>query len=158
MTLATKNCFGSPSADRAILGDACSWALKASSISRLFPGFSDFTRGSLYQLISHVYQPVMLRELLSRNGRATIKEIARALLNEDRSQIEYYTEITKNMVGRVLTNRNVVKREGDEYLLLGYENLSPDQVQRLKAACEVKLSEYLTRRGDAIWDLAFPLP
>ena len=36
--------------------------------------------------MSHVYQPVMLRELLSRNGRATVGEIARALLNEDRSQ------------------------------------------------------------------------
>ena len=102
--------------------------------------------------MSHIYQPVMLRELLSRNGRATIAEIARALLNEDRSQIEYYSEITKNMVGRVLTNRNVVKRDAGEYLLLGYENLAPDQVQRLKAACEAKLSEYLARRGDAIWE------
>ena len=27
--------------------------------------------------MSHVYQPVMLRELLSRNGRATVAEIAR---------------------------------------------------------------------------------
>lgn len=60
--------------------------------------------------MSHVYQPVMLRELLCRNGRATIEEIARALLNEDRSQIEYYSEITKNMVGRVLTNRHVAHR------------------------------------------------
>jgi hypothetical protein len=33
--------------------------------------------------MSHVYQPVMLRELLNRNGRATVAEIARALLNED---------------------------------------------------------------------------
>jgi diadenosine tetraphosphate (Ap4A) HIT family hydrolase/5-methylcytosine-specific restriction endonuclease McrA len=102
--------------------------------------------------MSHVYQPVMLRELLNRNGRATVADIARALLNEDRSQIEYYSEITKNMVGRVLTNRNVVKRGGGEYMLVGYENLTPDQVQRLKAACETKLSEYLARRGDAIWE------
>jgi ATP adenylyltransferase len=50
--------------------------------------------------MSHVYQPVMLRELLSRNGRATVGEIARALLNEDRSQIEYYSEITKNKLAR----------------------------------------------------------
>lgn len=62
--------------------------------------------------MSHVYQPVMLRELLNRNGRATVAKIAGALLNEDRSQIEYYSEITKDMVGRVLTNRNVVKRDG----------------------------------------------
>ena len=55
------------------------------------------------------------------------------------------------MVGRVLTNRNVVKRDGGEYMLVGYENLAPDQVQRLKAASKAKLSEYLARRGDAIW-------
>ena len=64
--------------------------------------------------MSHIYQPVMLRELLNRNGRAAVAEIARALLSEDRSQLEYYSEITKNMVGRVLTNRNVVKRDGGE--------------------------------------------
>jgi hypothetical protein len=53
--------------------------------------------------MSHVYHPVMLCELLRRNGRATVEDIARALLNEDRSQIEYYSEITKNMVWRVPT-------------------------------------------------------
>jgi hypothetical protein len=42
---------------------------------------------------------IMLRELLSRNCRASISEVAPALLNEDRSQIEYYSEIAKNMVG-----------------------------------------------------------
>jgi hypothetical protein len=37
--------------------------------------------------MSHVYQPVMLRELLDRGGRASRKDIARALLNEDRKPI-----------------------------------------------------------------------
>jgi ATP adenylyltransferase len=36
--------------------------------------------------MSHVYQPVMLRELLRRKGAATVNDIARALLAEDRSQ------------------------------------------------------------------------
>ncbi|MBV8215831.1 MAG: HIT domain-containing protein [Verrucomicrobia bacterium] len=40
----------------------------------------------------------------------------------------------------------------DRYPQLGCENLGSDQVERLKAACEVKLSEYLARRGDVIWD------
>ena len=69
--------------------------------------------------MSHVYQPVMLRELLDRGGRATREDIARALLNEDRSQLDYYSEIARDMVGRVLTNRQVVKREGANYELLG---------------------------------------
>ena len=82
--------------------------------------------------MSHVYQPVMLRLLLGRNGRASIQDVARALLN-DRSQLEYYSEITRNMVGRVLANRAVVKREGGDYELLGHDRLTAEQVQELKA-------------------------
>ena len=88
--------------------------------------------------MSHVYQPVMLRLLLGRNGRASVQDVARALLNEDRSQLEYYSEITKNMVGRVLANRAVVKREGGDYELLGYDRLTAEQVQELKAICDRK--------------------
>jgi hypothetical protein len=102
--------------------------------------------------MSHVYQPVMLRLLLGRNGRASVQDVARALLNEDRSQLEYYSEITKNMVGRVLANRAVVKREGGDYELLGYDRLTAEQVQELKTICDRKLAEYIARRGEAIWE------
>jgi ATP adenylyltransferase len=79
--------------------------------------------------------------------------VARALLKEDRrSQLQYYSEITKNMVGRVLTNRAVVKRDGADYELLGYDKLTPDQVQQLRATCDRKLAEYVARRGNAIWE------
>ena len=102
--------------------------------------------------MSHVYQPVMLRLLLGRNGRASVQDVARALLKEDRSQLEYYSEITKNMVGPVLANRAVVKREGEDYELLGYDNLTAEQVQELNAICDRKLAEYIARRGEAIWE------
>src|SRR5262249_39809418 len=102
--------------------------------------------------MSHVYQPVMLRLLLDRGGRATREEIARALLSEDRSQLDYYSEITRNMVGRVLTKRQVVKHDGPNYELPGYEKLTPVQVQELKDACDRKLDEYINRRGDLIWE------
>src|SRR5262245_9617297 len=101
--------------------------------------------------MSHIYQPVLIRTLLDQNGRASIDDIAHALLKEDRSQLEYYSEITKNMVGRVLANRNVVVREGRDYELLGYSQLSRDQVQELKGVCDRKLADYIARRGDAIW-------
>jgi ATP adenylyltransferase len=38
--------------------------------------------------MSHVYQPVMIRTLLDAGGTASTEHIARALLPEDRSQIE----------------------------------------------------------------------
>jgi ATP adenylyltransferase len=101
--------------------------------------------------MSHVYQPVMLRELLTRGGRASREEIAQALLNEDRSQLEYYSEITRDMVGRVLTNRGITKRDASGYELPGYDSLTPEQVKQLTEICNRKLSEYVEKRGDAIW-------
>lgn len=82
----------------------------------------------------------------------TAETIARALLAEDRSQIEYYTAITRDMVGRVLRNRGVVERDGATYHLRGIEQLTPEQIAVLRAACERKLAEYVAKRGAMIWD------
>ena len=49
--------------------------------------------------MSHVYQPVMLRELLARSGRASRTDIARAFLAEDRALLVDYEEITRDMPG-----------------------------------------------------------
>ena len=66
--------------------------------------------------MSHIYQPVMLRELLKRRGKANTTTIAKALLSRDQSQIEYYEAITKNMVGKVLTkNRGITSTYCDRF-------------------------------------------
>jgi ATP adenylyltransferase len=103
--------------------------------------------------MSHIYQPVMLKALLaSDNGRASVTEIAKALLAEDRAQIEYYEYITKNMVGKVLTkNRGITGKDGDYYDLLGFEDLTEEERAELIWACELRLQEYLEKRGDAPW-------
>jgi ATP adenylyltransferase len=41
--------------------------------------------------MSHLYQPVMLMELLAKGGKSNEREIASSLLAHDESQIEYYT-------------------------------------------------------------------
>ncbi len=61
--------------------------------------------------MSHIYQPVMLMELLKGGGRSSVADIAKSLLAHDQSQIEYYEEITKNMVGDVLTAKNGITRK-----------------------------------------------
>ena len=102
--------------------------------------------------MSHIYQPVMLAELLQRNGRASVTEIAKALLSHDVSQIEYYEQITKNMVGRVLTkNRGITDKEKDTYSLKGFEDLSTEEVDQLINLCVSKIDQYVETRGDAIW-------
>ena len=60
--------------------------------------------------MTHIYQPVMLIELLKNNGKASITQIAQAILNKDPTQLEYYSEIVKNMVGKVLTKNRSITR------------------------------------------------
>jgi hypothetical protein len=83
-------------------------------MTKRFEDLSDFILNQMR--MSHIYQPAMLVELLQNSGRASVNDIAKALLSRDISQIEYYEQITKNMVGRVLTqNRGITDREGNTY-------------------------------------------
>ena len=59
--------------------------------------------------MSHVYQPLMLMELLGRRSPAPAQEVARRILGEDVTQIEYYTERAKRMVGKVLTGNGITR-------------------------------------------------
>ena len=103
--------------------------------------------------MSHIYQPVMLIKLLESSGKAKITDIAKSLLSHDQSQIEYYEQITKNMVGRVLSkNRGLTERIDDEYRLKGYEVLSGDEIGDLVCLCQGKIADYITRRGRRIWE------
>ena len=101
--------------------------------------------------MSHVYQPVMIRTMLAHHGEANDETIAKNLLAHDRSQIEYYQQITRDMVGRVLRQRGVVEREGKNYRLIGFDKLTPEQIDVLRETCDRKLSEYISKRGNLIW-------
>jgi ATP adenylyltransferase len=77
---------------------------------------------------AHIYQPVMVKELLEKGGTSKTEDIAQAILSHDPTQIEYYSQVVKNMVGRVLTkNRGITTREGDTYSLIGASDLSEEQ-------------------------------
>ena len=104
--------------------------------------------------MSHLYQPVMLMTLLKNGGKCSQGDIASALLTHDESQVEYYTNITNNMVGRVLRKHGVVDRDKflKEYLLIDFKELTHDQVSDLTALCNQKLNEFLDKRGKAIFD------
>lgn len=105
--------------------------------------------------MSHVYQPVMLRLLLKQGGSASLTEISRALLSYDQSQVEYYELRTKNMVGRVLTANGVVRPIKSGRQITGYElntaALTDDDRQELLALCDQRLDEFLSKRGDSVW-------
>ena len=102
--------------------------------------------------MSHIYQPVMLIELLRSEGKATVYEIAKSISREDPSQIEYYEKITKNMVGKVLKERGVVKPNKlknriSDFELCEYDDLNDDEVKLLIKLCEDKLQGFLKEPG-----------
>jgi ATP adenylyltransferase len=109
----------------------------------------DFTRNKMR--MSHIYQPMMIMTLLRSGGICRDEDIAKAILEHDQSQIEYYTHITNNMVGRVLRRHSLVEKRKKEYSLVGFENLTPAQTETIIEICKQKLDEYMARRGSKIW-------
>ena len=101
--------------------------------------------------MSHIYQPVMLRTILENGGEATTTQIAQALVSRDVSQIEYYEERVKQMVGRVLVKNGVVLKNKNTYSIPDLANLTRDEVRALIQDCDLKLEEFLAKRGDAAW-------
>ena len=103
--------------------------------------------------MSHIYQPLMLIEMLKgTDGKATVKDIAQVILNKDPTQIEYFSQVVKNMVGKVLTkNHEIATKDKDIYSLIGSEELSSEHVNELIQLCEQKIAEFEAQRGDAVW-------
>ena len=101
--------------------------------------------------MSHIYQPVMIKRLLEAGGLSHQSEIAKAILQYDQAQLEYYISITNKMVGRVLRNHGIVKKEGKRYNLVGFDELTKSQVSELVALCDQRIGEYIAKRGDQIW-------
>ena len=101
--------------------------------------------------MSHIYQPVMLLSLLEHRGACHQQDIASAILSNDISQIEYYTKITNDMVGKVLRKNEVAEKNGKMYSLIGYEKLSPIEIEKLKVACQLRLVDFIESRGGNIW-------
>jgi len=108
--------------------------------------------------MSHIYQPVMLKELLLKGGQSSVEDISKSLLAHDQSQIEYYEQITKNMVGKVLTDNNGITeriKDGTRikgFSVSGYQTLSSDEIKSLVDLCETKIKEFIDARGSDIWD------
>jgi diadenosine tetraphosphate (Ap4A) HIT family hydrolase/5-methylcytosine-specific restriction endonuclease McrA len=114
-----------------------------------FEQLSDFISKKMQ--MQHVYQPIMLIELLKHGGQATEHQIARVLLTLDPTQQKYYENKVRNMVGEVLIKNGVTKREKSVHHLLGFDQLTIDQVEELISLCESKLDTEAAKRGDTYW-------
>ncbi len=101
--------------------------------------------------MSHIYQPLMLMELLSRRSPASTEDIARRILGEDVTQIDYYIERVKRMVGRVLTGNGITSYADGHYTLLGVEELSDAERDSLRDLCRQRLDAFREKRGEEVF-------
>ena len=116
-----------------------------------FEHLRDFIRKRMR--MAHIYQPVMIKELLKSGGKASIRDIAAAFLSRDESQLEYYEQITKDMPGKVLGKHGIVERNGEEYCLsVDPSSLSSEERDELVRLCDEAISAYLQKRGKAVFD------
>ncbi len=96
--------------------------------------------------MSHIYQPVMIKTLLGNAGRATIREVASALLAHDESQIEYYEHIAKQMPGKDLETHGILERQGQHYALSPeFAGLSDADRTELMALCDAAVEAYKSK-------------
>jgi ATP adenylyltransferase len=103
--------------------------------------------------MSQIYQPVMISELLKRGGSASISEIAQAILQKDPTQIEYFSEVVKRMVGKVLTkNRKVTEKHGNSYSLIGVSELTEAEISDLITLCDERIKAFEEKRGETVWN------
>ncbi|WP_231594521.1 HNH endonuclease [Synechococcus sp. CBW1107] len=101
--------------------------------------------------MSHIYQPLMLMELLGRSSPAPAQDVARRILGEDVTQIEYYTERVKRMVGRVLTGNGITAYGNGAYSLIGGEELSDGERDELLELCRQRLDAFREQRGEEVF-------
>ena len=62
--------------------------------------------------MSHVYQPLMLMELLGRRSPAPAQDVTRRILGKDVTQITISTERVKRMLGKVHLQRHLPLWQG----------------------------------------------
>jgi ATP adenylyltransferase len=108
--------------------------------------------------MSHVDQPLMLMELLARRSPAPAQDVARRILGEDVTQIEYYTERVKRMVGKVLTGNGITRYDQGAYDLVGGEELSDAEREELLQLCRQRLDAFRMQRGEEVGCLLIQKP
>ena len=101
--------------------------------------------------MSHIYQPLMLMELLGRTSPAPAQDVARRILGEDVTQIDYYTERVRRMVVKVLTGNGITAYAKGAYSLIGGDELSDVERDELQQLCRQRLDAFRAQRGEDVF-------
>jgi ATP adenylyltransferase len=63
--------------------------------------------------MQHIYQPVMLIELLKNGGQALEEDVARGFVNLDPTQQKYYEDNVHNMAVKILKSNGQTAHEAE---------------------------------------------
>ena len=114
-------------------------------MSKIFTSLKNFI--SKKMRMSHIYQPLMLIELIKGNGKTTGRKIAKSFLDYDETQIDYYQHIIKIMPFKVISKYfKEIKRYKENYLFEDFD-LNESQKQELIELCKEQLDKYINKRG-----------
>ncbi|MFZ4564457.1 MAG: HIT domain-containing protein [Bacteroidales bacterium] len=102
-------------------------------------------------LMSHIYQPLLIKILIDSGGYATVRHLALQFLGYDESQLLYYEKTLKNMPIKVLSKHGVIKYQ-DQLVSLEIKKLSLEQKAEIRMICEQKIQEFIVSRGLSLWD------
>jgi hypothetical protein len=95
----------------------------------------------------------MLMELLGRRSPAPAQDVARRILGEDVTQIEYTTERVKRMVGEVLTGNGITAYGNGAYSLIGGDELSDAERDALQQQCRQRLDAFREQPNQRLGEL-----
>ncbi|RNJ80344.1 MAG: HNH endonuclease [Nitrosopumilus sp. H8] len=96
--------------------------------------------------MTHIYQPIIIMMLLkSKDSTASIDAIARRLLNNDESQLEYYKKVGKRWPRQTLKKHGVVDYDDDVYTLLLDKKITENQKTDLLELCNEKLKYFIDK-------------
>ena len=97
--------------------------------------------------MAHIYQPLMLIELIKGHGKAKSRDIAKSFLSYDETQIEYYKSRTIQMPYKYLSKHlKEIKKNKENYFYEGFD-LNQNQKNELINYCLQKLEKYINKRG-----------
>ena len=96
--------------------------------------------------MQHIYQPVIIKHLLSTEGMASIENITKTILDFDVSQYEYYKRILSTTPNKVLTKHNIARYSKGVFTLdASYSNLTDEEKQELIQSCDEQLQCFLDK-------------
>ena len=81
----------------------------------LFENLKNFINNKMR--MSHIYQPLMLKEIIKSGGKTTRRQISSEILNYDESQIKYFSDVVRDLPARVLFKHKIINKKRDNYIL-----------------------------------------